>query len=259
MIAHLDGQPVSAPLAGLWSARGVYETFLWHGQLPKRWSFHVERCRRGAQAWRLPLPTEAALADAVRAVAVMHPGEPLRMRLTLFENLQAKDGSSLLVEARPLSAAERDPAPARVVLGGDIRNPASLLAGCKRLGIAEDLAWRDRARAMGADDVLLCSTSGLIAEASTASLLCGLQDGRIATPGPEAAPVWGTTLAQVREAIPAIVELPLGKEDVVQVRWALLLNAVCGARAVSHIEDRELAQPPEDLLRLAKALTGSDR
>jgi len=255
MIAHLDGKPMPAPLPGLWSGRGVYETFLWYGNLPNNWLFHVQRCRRGALAWHLPLPDEAELVRAVRDLGAAHQALPLRMRLTVLGNDELSRGYSLLAQARPLTTAERDLPPARVVLGGCVRNPASLLVGCKRLCVAEDLAWRDKARALGADDTLLCSTDGLIAEASTSSVLFGLDGGRIATPGAQAAPVWGTTLAALRIQVPEINEISLRSADMPRVRWALLLNAVVGARSVSHIEGRELAQPPADLIALAKSLT----
>jgi len=244
-----------APLRGLWTGEGVYETLLWRGVPPPGWPLHVARMREGAARLGLPLPEEETLLRAAQAVG---PGL-WRLRLTWLAVggawTEAPQRASLLCEARGVTPGELAPPPARLVLGGCVRNPASRLAGCKRTGIAEDLVWRRQAERAGADDTLLRSVDGWLSEASTSTLLCGLDDGSLASPGPDAAPVLGTTLAQLQNRLP-IAPLRLTAGDLGRIRWALLLNAVVGARAVAVIEDQVLDPPPAELCDLARATTG---
>lgn len=248
---------------GLWQRRGVYETFLWHGDWPTGWPLHVARCQRGLRAWGLDLVSEAELRSAVQSALVGQEGLPVRVRISAFGAASSGPAVELLVQCRRLLPEERDASPARVVIAPGGRDPRSPLAGSKRLGIAPDLALRDAARLTGADDVVLCSVAGLLAEASTSNLLFGLDDQEIATPGAQAGPVQGTTLEQVRRALAlggeSVVDVALPRAEAARVRWALLLNAVVGARVVSHLEARTLQPPPAHIVQLAKRLTGAAR
>lgn len=258
MIAWLDGRAVPAPLLGtlqtLWRGDAVYETLLWLDGPPPAFAHHVERMARGAQRLGARAPSREALIAAIGQAIGFEPGQ-MRVRVTCMAH--ETGAASLLVEARPVTPEERQPPPATVALGPKVRNPAAWFSGCKHVGIAADLAVR---RASGADEVLFRSVDGWLSEGATASVLFGLKDGRIATPGPQAAPLPGTTLAQLQTEGLAVDEVLFDETDLRRggrIAWMLLLNAVCGARVVCAVQGMELAEPPADLLAWAKRCTGA--
>ena len=253
MIAWLDGCQVQAPAQALWRGEAVYETLLWLDGPPPAFAHHVERMARGAQRLGVRAPTLDELAIAIRQ-AIGSELAQMRVRVTCMPN--DAGAVSLLVEARPVTPQELQPPPATVVLGPLVRNPAAWFNGCKHVGIAADLALR---RASGADEVLLRSVDGWLSEGATASVLFGLDDGRIATPGPQAAPLPGTTLAQLQSEGLTVVEVLFDETDLARIEWMLLLNAVCGARVVARLHRRQLSEPPADLLAWAKRCVGAVR
>lgn len=247
--AWLDGVIVEAPLPALWRGDGVYETMLWRNGPPPAFVHHVERMAHGAARLGVTAPSEDALRMAI-AQALADSADLSRVRVTCLATDQGVP--SLLVEARTVNQTELQPPPARVMLGPSVRNPAAWFMGCKHVGIAADLALRRRAAEQGADDVVLRSIDGWLSEATTATLLMGLDDDRVVTPGAAAAPLPGTTLAQMQTAGASVETELLVVGDMPRIRWMLLLNAVCGGRVVSHLADRELAPVPAEWLERAR-------
>jgi branched-subunit amino acid aminotransferase/4-amino-4-deoxychorismate lyase len=254
MTAWLDGKQIPAPMQALWRGEGVYETLLWRDRPPPAFALHVERMARGAAKLGVAAPLGTELQHAI-AQAVGGDRELMRVRVTC---LPGEDRlPSLLVEARPALPTELRPQPAKLLLGPRVRNASDWFHGCKHIGIAADLAVRRHAREHGADDVLLRSVTGWWSEAVTATVLVGLDDGRTGTPGPDAAPLPGTTLAQLQVQGLEVEPVLLCDADLPRVRWMLLLNAVCGAREVRRLEGVDLGPAPPGLVALARAVTGA--
>jgi branched-subunit amino acid aminotransferase/4-amino-4-deoxychorismate lyase len=243
---------------GLRTGEGVFETLRWTGELPPTWQLHLDRMRHGAGVLGIPWPGDAAIVEHIRSAAGVET--PWRMRLSLLADggdplTEAPLRARIAVESRPLRDEERHPGPVRLAIAAPIRNYTSLLKNCKHLGLAEALVERRRVRGLGADDALLLSTDGLVSETTTATLLLGMRDGTVATPDPVAAPLPGTTLAAL-ERSRNVARVRLLPGDLERVQWALLLNAVVGARPVRSIESFTLHDPPAQWIAAVCAALG---
>lgn len=254
MTAWLDGRQVPEPLQALWRGDGVYETMLWRDRPPPAFALHVARMARGAAKLGVAAPLGSELQQAI-AQAVGGDRELMRVRVTCLAGVDRMP--SVLVEARPALPTELRPQPAKLVLGPRVRTAEAWFYGCKHIAIAADLAVRRHARDHGADDVLVRSVQGHWSEGVTATVLAGLDDGRTVTPGPQAAPLPGTTLQHLRVQGLEVHEVLLDDADLPRVRWMLLLNAVCGAREVRRLQGVDLGHAPSGLVALARAVTGA--
>jgi len=213
----------------------IFETLLWRGgPPPATWSLHLERLQRGAARAGLPLPSEDALRTELTRTVPAHLGLQ-RLRL-------AWHAGGPTVNFRTPSAAELAPPPAHLRLGPSVRDPAHPWAGCKHS------AWQNELT----PDQLVRSVDGAWSETCVANLLVGLDDGTIATPAEQAAPLPGTTLAALRLA--GVTISPRHWATTEGVRWLLLLNAVRGASAVASVDGAPLCPPPADLTALAVQL-----
>ncbi len=249
---------------------GVYTTLLWQGGPPATWPLHLARLQRDAAQVGLPPPPLETLRQQIDHYLTQCPdpsgqGEPLwRLRIRWWADggnslAEPAVGGVLELSARALAADERAAGPVRLVTAGPARWPRRW-AGAKITSIGEDLAWRHWALGQGADDAVLCDAQGNWSETPTAALLLGLEDGRLATPGPDSWPVRSTSLQALAERLralgqPAVAAVRLGPADRAQVRWMLLLNAVIGARPVAELDGARLQAPPLALQQLALELT----
>ena len=256
-----DGYVVAAPVRALATGEGLKETFLSGGGLPARWQRHLDRLARGAATMGLPCPDPTVLAESVQAAAHAHlsdrgelsSNERLRVRLLLLAagstgNLAAVARSAVLLSVTTLSLDDVARGPVRLALGPGIRSADHPLAGCKTTAIAADLVALRTARSAGFDDVLLRDVQGRFAEASTSSLVFGLADGRVLTPSVDCGPVSGTVVGQLLDSgtlgAETVATGELTAAELTEVRWAVLLNAIVGARPVSVIDRHPLKPPP---------------
>lgn len=249
---------------------GVYTTLLWQGGPPSTWPQHLARLQRDAAQLGLPPPPVEALPELIAehlsegARLLDREGPLWRLRIRWWGDgevsltLPARRGLWEL-HARPLEPGDRPAGPVRLLTAGQARW-ARLWAGAKITSIGEDLAWRRWALAQGADDALLCDGAGQWSETPTAALLLGLVDGRVGTPGPDHWPVRSTTLQALAQRMEeqdgvALDAFSLGRAELAQVRWAVLLNAVMGARPVAELDGTILQPPPRYLLQMAMDIT----
>ena len=234
---------------------GIKETFLCRSGLPAGWHHHLTRARRGAKALRLPWPGDGALAGAVlkaidghlRRLGDLLGEQRLRVRLTLCAAAVPGGAASLRVEVARLNPGDLDLAPRRLALGPRLRGPDLPLAGCKRVAVAADQMALQAAQGAGFDDVLICDQFGRFSETPIANLVFGCADGSAVTPGPASGPVAGTMLARLAEADRPpwrIRPRDIAMDDLPDLRWAVMVNALRGAWPVAAIGEHPLPPPP---------------
>ncbi len=254
MKSWLNEQRVDTPSLSLMHGHGIYETLLWRGGPPPAFLHHIERLNRGAACLQIAPPADGAVLRSVQATGI--PSVLLaRVRIVLWQGKVGGPGVHL-VQWRPATEAECRPAPARLLLGPKIRTIESPFFGCKHLGIASDLALRQRAARQGCDEVLLRSTEGWLSEAATAAVVFGMNDGTVGTPALEAAPLPSTTLALAEARGIGLEPLLITEADLPRISWILLSNAVIGARAVAQVQGQVLQAPPAQWLSRLRACTG---
>lgn len=258
---------------GFWLGEGVYETLLVPTNLPHlppSWSLHRARFRHGAATLGLPWPgddtvdrqfTHALQGVASGARLPSHEQSPnahwWRVRLTLaatgpMSPLSPPERASLWIDIQ--MARSRIRPPARLQIGPRLRNPAHPFFGAKRIAIGADLHVMRQAQAADWDDVVLLDTQGNVSEASTSNLLFGLRSGGFGTPAPSTAPLPGTTLKLFAAAGHVIEPLVWSPSQFSMATWAVLLNAVSGARPVHCIGSHVFTPPPPAVIATIRRL-----
>jgi branched-subunit amino acid aminotransferase/4-amino-4-deoxychorismate lyase len=259
------------------TGEAIYTSLRWGYGPPATWPFHCERLAGGLAALGLPTVDWPALQQTVQtAVDTTRQNQGwqqqahARVRITVLAADHADAvGVPWLAGPAAETAVQIDVAPtaldpvlpvlppAFLEIGGAIRDPQRRLAGHKLVGMAEDLAHRYKAQQLGADDAVLLRwpprRPPMLSEATTASLLVlnALEDW--CTPGPEAAPVYSTTLAALRAGGLAVADAHLAVEVFAWKSWkgAWLLSAVHGARPIGQLGRAKVQQsafPLQELL-----------
>ena len=220
--------------------RGIFETFRWHDGPPLLWKWcHAPRWQRGLHELSLRGPQ---LLDLTNEIAKILPkNQQLRARVRLYAT------GELELSWRPLTEDELHPKPWKLLTMGQVPPRTWAQQLCKILEPNTALQWRQKAQEQGADEALLLGPQGLWAETPTANLLVGLDDGRIATPHPDAGALCGTTLGFIRRNYLTDIQ-HLTADSLPHVRWAVLLNAIVLLRPVASIDGQPLASPPSNLL-----------
>lgn len=170
---------------GLLLADGLYETLRIHDGRPLRLDAHLERLRKGALLFELPLPDvdlAAAMTDVLEANALAEGS----LRLTLTRGPAprglappTKPRPTLLITAAP--PAPLTPPVRCIVATVTRRNPYSPVTRAKTLAAADSVLARIEASRLEADDAILLTIEGYVAEASAANLFAVI-DGRLVTP-----------------------------------------------------------------------------
>lgn len=191
---------------------GLFETMLAHRGRLFRWAQHLERLQRGASFVRVPLP--------------FHPVELEREAIRLLESNAVTDGVLRLTISRgagPRGYSVRGAGPSTVLMTthslpaepgralarwrlatSSVRLvPSDPLGGIKSCSRLPYVVARTEAEAAGADEALLLSTDGHIAEAS-ASNLFWIEDQTILTPPLLAGCLPGITRALLFELGPPL-------------------------------------------------------
>ncbi len=229
--------------------RGVYETLRWDDGPPPGLAHHAARWRLGLATLHLPQRDLPSLLQD--AAPFLTPGTPWRVRLTAFPG-------GIELAWRPLEADELAPRPWTLRSLGAVAARSAALGPCKSTDLHATRHWREQARAHGDDDALLRGPDGQWAEATTANLVCGLDDGRIATPWPASMALPGTTLASLAALLP-IAPMRLDVTMRPHIRWAVLTNAIVLLRAIRALDGTSLAPPPTEILALRDRLARAPR
>lgn len=231
---ELDGRPVdSAQLMNLaLTGYGHFTTMCLTARGVRGLTWHLERLAADCAA----LFGVALDVEHVRACLRRWRGHPAVVRVTIFDpelhlgNLAAPAHPAVLLTARPFPPS----APLRLVTA---RGPRAL-PHRKHLGLCPALWAARTARLAGADDALLLTTTGHIAELTTANL--GMVRDGILT-WAQGTSLVGVTQRLLDAALPGRTRYaPLRVADLTGADLVLATNAVTGVRAVTHIDGQEL-------------------
>jgi len=213
---------------------------------------HAERLVRDARLLGLgELDLDACLHQLAELAAGTRDGSRMIVRLELRRD---DDGSLRLVGSRrewgddpPVWRAVTSP------LAHPGPTPTSRAKSTERTAY---LAALDAARAAGADDALLFDGAGFLVEAARTHLVVAGGDGSLRTPPLARGGVAGIARAVLFDREAALREADLSAADVAAARELIAVNAVRGARAITHLDARPIADalPGPWSQRLARAL-----
>ncbi len=237
---------------GLLLADGLFETLRVEGGRALLLSEHLQRWRSTAGLLGLAgPPPPPRLAALVREAVARSGGAAGALRLNVSRGgggrgLDAPEPAALASDATASGArfwlsyspgAARF-SPVRLVISRlESRNAASLLSRCKTFAYGGAILARREARARGADDALLLSTSGELCCGTAANLLVRHGDGWLTPPlGCGALPgvMRGRALA-----LGLAREQSLAPADLAGAEAALLINSL-GCRPIRHFETVDL-------------------
>ena len=205
-IIRADAARIDPTDRGLMLGDGLFETIAVFGGEPRRLDRHFARLRGGAHVIGLSVPTDdeglaRALAETRDANGIVDG----LLRLTLTRG-PAPRGVLPAPGARPtllITASPRDAAsslPARAVISTTTRrNEHSPLSRLKTLNYLDNVIARCEAEARGADEAILLSTAGRLAETTVANLYVVIA-GETLTPPVEDGALPGVVRAELLES-----------------------------------------------------------
>jgi branched-chain amino acid aminotransferase len=191
VIVHLDGQwlaaaDASVPISdrGFLFGDGVFETARLHHGAYFRLPDHLDRLRRSAELMRLPVPEAAGLEHVAHELARRNKLVEGTLRITITRGPTSSAHGTLLATLQPLPAAARQHAARgwRVITARTRRPPpAAVPPELKAIGRPYAILARLEAEHAAADDALLLSHDGYVAE-GTAWNVFWCAAGRLFTP-----------------------------------------------------------------------------
>lgn len=197
---------------GFRTGEGVFETLRAYGGHPFRLDRHLERAADGARRLGFEIPPRADLVAAVRATidANTHVADDLAVRLTVTPGpldpnapwpMSPLEQPTVVVTAHALLTS---PTPyehgVRTVTVPGVRE----LADVKAVSYLGAAMARRQARAFGADEALLCDSTGHVVEGASSNVFA-VVDGTLRTP-----PLGSGLLAGVTRG--AVIELARGQD-----------------------------------------------
>ena len=203
------GDPqVSAFDRGFLLGDGVFETLRAMGGRILELDEHLDRLRASAAGLDISIPGArlAELGDAMRALLAAEvldgPGSSASVRITVSRGTMVARGLLPLEKVAPTVVVQAWPVPPpppghledgiSLIASTVRRDPGNPLAGLKTTSRADFVYARIEARRAGADDALLLTTAGHLAEATTANIFV-LHAAELATPSLDCGILAGTT------------------------------------------------------------------
>lgn len=242
---------------GLLYGNGIFETMAVYNGKVFSLAGHLARLYAGAEAldWP-PLPDAATLADAIAGVLAANKLTNCALRLSAYRGtgpLAPDDtscGSPLIIIAPrrlPPPDEERRRRGWSLVTSTIRRNDTSPLAGVKSANYLDNLLAKKAARAAGADDALLLSTRGLVAETSAANIFAVCND-MLTTPDLASGALPGVTRATVlrlaRESGLAVAERPVDLAELAGCSELFVTNSLVGLMPVTSLDGRKISDGP---------------
>ncbi|HKI70354.1 MAG TPA: aminotransferase class IV [Verrucomicrobiae bacterium] len=253
---------------------GLFETMLVRNGKPFRWVQHLERLRRGADFLKIKLPFSAEeLRDFAGKLVEKNSMPNALLRLTLSRGVgvrgyspQGAEKPTLVMSLHPAALALA-PSFSPAGSGGEGARRAGegiplhwkLITSSHRLPANEPLAQfktanklaqilaRAEADAAGADEALLISTDGYVAEA-TSSNLFWIEDGVVCTPPLASGILPGVTRTIVfeigRSLGAAVQESNIAKAELIEAEAVFLTLSSMGVVEAIELDSKSLKQSP---------------
>ena len=239
---------------------GIFETLLVVGGRVLELPLHASRLRASASVLAIPLPDDLelclgqAIADLCRANRLDGSDTQVAVRVTVSRG--AVDGRALLPpdDVRPnvvVQAWRVDPPPPellsrglRLAISAVRRDPASPLATVKTTSRAEFVYAQLEAHRRGADDALVLTTDGQLAEATSASLFL-VEGVGLATPSLDCGILVSTTREWVISSGGpglglAVRQDHLTPDDLFVADEAFLASSVAGIVPITSVDGRPI-------------------
>ncbi len=170
---------------------GVFDTLRVHEGRPFLLERHVARLLDGAKALGIaPLPDSSALARLIRELIDRNGLPHALVRTTLTRGVspgwdpsEATDPTLVAVEQPFSGYSERlyTSGASIVILTESRLRPGALAPTVKSLSLLAHVQAKREAADQGADEAVLCTESGVIAEGTVSNVFC-VEDGRLRTP-----------------------------------------------------------------------------
>lgn len=257
MIVWLNGDLIPADVAridprdrGFLLGDGVFETLPAMAGRLFRLADHLARMGRGADLLGLsaPLPDvdmrRAALAT-LAANGLGHDDASLRITYTRGPGPRGllppeTPETTLLITAAPAMPTLR---PATAIISSQRRNEHAPTARIKCLNYLDNILARREAAQAGADEGLMCNSSGALAGASAANLFM-VEDGVLLTPAVAEGALPGVTrgvvLGLAGVAGITVEETSIASQRLSRATEAFLTNSLIGVRPLVAVEGRTI-------------------
>lgn len=194
---------------------------------------HVRRLRRDAARLGLPRPdpeeAEHLLVETARRAFGRANG------IVRVEWSREGDGPPALVGSSRGLGEDLDRW--RACCAETVHPGPEARGGAKSVAVEAYTLARDEIRDRGVNEVLLFDRAGFVVEGARSNLLVVDEEGRLLTPDPALGAVDGLGLEIVREQHPQIAPAQLRREDLLQARELLAVNAVRGVVPIVLLDD----------------------
>lgn len=242
-VAAGDDARISALDRGLLLGEGVYETAKVVAGAPFALTRHLARLRRSAAVVGLEVPwadaeLRAACEAAVGAGRAGWPGDLGRLRITVTGGVAplgpggVADRPSLVVAAGP---GTRWTGPSAVATVPWTRNPDRPTRGAKVTSSLDDVLALAEARRRGADEAVLATPAGALAEGTGSNVFVVL-DGVVSTPSLATGCLPGITRELVCELVSVVPRDDLTLDDLRRADEVFLTSSTRDVQAVASVD-----------------------
>ena len=199
---------------------------------------HAQRLRRDAGRLGLALPEQTAIEELfVRTAAERFPSGDgiIRIEWSHLPNA-APELLAIPREFNPLANEWRAAISTVVHPGREFR------ANTKYVDMTAYDRGREEISTAEFDEVLLFDADGTLVEGAHSNFLAVTANGQVVTPATDLGPVEGLGLTIVREGPDPIAEVRLNREEVLQCREFMSVNAVRGVVPILQIDGKPVGK-----------------
>ena len=261
-LERADAALLSVTDRGFQLGDAVFETIRVVGGHALELPAHLSRLRESARVLEIPLPDDLgprlakAISDLCEANGLDESGTRLAVRITASRGPVDERGlrppenvePSLVVQAWRVAATPPEllDEGLHMIISSVRRDAGSPLAGVKTTSRAELVYAQLEARNHGADDALLLTTEGYLAESTSASLFL-VGDAGLATPSLDCGILASTTRAWViASGAPqlglAVRQEHLLRDDLFAANEAFVASSVAGIVPVTRVDGRPIGR-----------------
>ena len=234
---------------GLLLGDGFFETMRAHRGRIAWLDRHHERLKNHAELTGLSpdlLPNIAEISDAVGTLCAEFDGEDVVVRLTVTRGSGPRGllppgecHPTILITAAPFAKPAQDNGLVLATSKQVRRNPWSIAGKVKSLNYLDNIAARQEVAAYGADEALVLSVDGSVAETTIANLF-GVRDGTFYTAPADCGILAGLgrkfVIDWCRDHGIAVHEVSIDPKDLLSMDLIFICNALQGIRFVRLID-----------------------